>query len=196
MFDLGGVIVPLDFQRGYRAMAPHCSVPASEIRGRIGATDLVQRFETGRVSSEEFVEELCAALELKVDYEEFCQIWSSIFLEHTLVPQELIAGLKNNYRLLLLSNTNPIHFSMLRRAYPMLELFDHLVLSYEVGALKPDPAIYREALKHAGCPPAECFFTDDIAAYIEGARNEGIDAVQFESGEQIERELRERGVHW
>jgi putative hydrolase of the HAD superfamily len=196
IFDLGGVIVPFDFQRGYQKMAPHCSYPASEIRGRIGATDLVQRFETGRIGPEEFVEELCAALELKVNYQEFCEIWSAIFLDHTLVPESLLTGLKENYRLLLLSNTNPIHFTMLRHAYPLLAHFDRFILSYEVGALKPAPEIYQEALSHSGCAPGECFFTDDIPAYVEGALKAGIDAVQFESAGQIERELRARGVSW
>jgi putative hydrolase of the HAD superfamily len=196
IFDLGGVIVPLDFERGYRAIAPHCSYPASEISGRIGATDLVQRFETGRISSEHFVKELCTALELKIDYEGFCKIWSSIFLEHSLVPESLLKALKPKYRLLLLSNTNPIHFEMLRGVYSMLSHFDRFVLSYEVGALKPSPEIYEAAIRHAGCAPSECFFTDDIPAYIEGAKRAGMDAVQFESSEQIAREMRERGVEW
>ena len=63
----------------------------------------------------------------------------------------------------------------------MLRHFDDLVLSYEVKAMKPSPLIYREAIARAQCRPEECFYTDDIAAYVEGARREGIDAVQFES---------------
>ena len=85
---------------------------------------------------------------------------------------------------------------MVWESYPLLRHFDHLVLSYKVGALKPSPTIYAEALSHARCAPEECFFTDDIAAYVEGARSAGIDAVQFESREQIERELQSRGVVW
>ena len=113
-----------------------------------------------------------------------------------MIPEELFAALKKRYRLLLLSNTNAIHFEMVRENYPLLRHFDHLVLSYKVGALKPSPLIYAEALKHAQCAPEECFFTDDIAAYVEGARAAGIDAVQFENREQIERELKARGVVW
>jgi putative hydrolase of the HAD superfamily len=98
--------------------------------------------------------------------------------------------------LLLLSNTNAIHFEMVQRTYPLLARFHHHVVSYKVGALKPSPVIYSEAIKHAKCDPSECFFTDDIPAYVEGARQAGIDAVQFESQAQIERELRLRGVDW
>ncbi len=102
--------------------------------------------------------------------------------------------MKPNYRLVLLSNTNAIHFEMIRANYPLLRHFDAFVLSYEVGAMKPSPVIYRKAVEAAGCRPEECFFTDDIAEYIEGAGKVGIDAVQFESSAQIERELRGRGV--
>ena len=98
--------------------------------------------------------------------------------------------------LVLLSNTNQIHFEMLRHRLPALRHFHHLVLSYEVKAMKPRPEIYRAAVECAGCLPEQCFYTDDIPAYVEAARAVGIDAVQFESAAQAERELAARGIHW
>jgi putative hydrolase of the HAD superfamily len=196
IFDLGKVLIPFDFSRGYRAMEQHCGYPAAEIPKRIAATDLVHRFETGLVEPRDFVEQLSRMLDLRVTYEQFCEIWSSIFLPDTLVPESLLAGIRERYRMLVLSNTNAIHFDMVRQNYPLLRHFHDLVLSYEVKAMKPSPAIYREAIARAGCRPEECFFTDDIPAYVEGARREGIDAVRFESCAQLERELAARGVRW
>jgi putative hydrolase of the HAD superfamily len=196
IFDLGKVLIPFDFSRGYRAMEPFCDYPAAEIPRRIAATDLVHRFETGLVESRDFVEQLSAMLDLRITYERFCEIWSCIFLPEVLVPESLLAGIAERYRLLVLSNTNAIHFDMVRQNYPMLRHFDDLVLSYEVKAMKPSPAIYREAIARAQCRPEECFYTDDIAAYVEGARRQGIDAVQFESCAQLERELAARGIRW
>jgi FMN phosphatase YigB (HAD superfamily) len=196
IFDLGKVIVPFDFTRGYRAMEKYCDYPAAELPARIGSTDLVQRFESGLVEPGDFVEQLCRILGMRLDYDEFCRIWSSIFLPDTLIPESLLAGLRRNYRLLLLSNTNSIHFRMLREKYALLGQFHEFVLSYEVGAMKPSPVIYQAALAKAGCGPEECFFTDDIPAYVEAARREGIDAVQFQSREQIESEMRARGIVW
>ena len=177
-------------------MAPLCSYSASDIPERLRSCDLVTRFEEGKVSPEAFVHEISGILELDVDYSKFCDIWSSIFLPETLISEEFVIALRQRYRLLLLSNTNAIHFEMVSATYPLLRHFHHKVLSHKVGALKPSPAIYAEALKHAEAAPAECFFTDDIAAYVEGARAAGIDAVQFENQAQIERELRSRGVEW
>lgn len=196
IFDLGRVIVPFDFQRGYSRLAPLCAIPAAEIPRRLAATGLVERFESGGIEPHDFVQQLSKHLKLETTYENFCEIWSSIFLPDTLIPEAMIQAIARKYRLLLLSNTNAIHFAMLRENYPSLRHFHALVLSFEVGAMKPLPAIYRRAIEEAGCHPEECFFTDDIPAYVEGARAMGIDAVQFESAAQIEAELRKRGVTW
>lgn len=193
IFDLGRVLVHFDFQRGYRALEGLCPYSAAEIPGRISSTGLVRRFETGLIEPRDFYAQFSELLGLSVDYSRFCEIWTCIFTE-TLVPESLLESLATRYRLVLLSNTNAIHFEMIRATYPHLRHFHQLVLSYEVGAMKPQPEIYRAAIEAAQCRPEECFFTDDIAEYVEGARQLGIDAVQFESPEQIERELRARGI--
>lgn len=196
IFDLGKVLIPFDFSRGYQGMEKLCNYPAAEIPKRLATTDLVHRFESGLIEPREFVEQLNGVLDLRASYDQFCEIWSSIFLPHELVPESILEGLRRRYRMLVLSNTNAIHFAMVRENYPLLRHFDDYVLSYEVKAMKPEPAIYREAIARAQCRADECFYTDDIAEYVEGARKEGIDAVQFVSGAQLERELAARNVRW
>jgi len=196
IFDLGKVLIPFDFTRGYRSLEKFGSVPAAEIPRRLASTDLVHRFESGMVEPKDFVAELSRVLDLHISYDQFCEIWSSIFLPDPLIPESLLAGIRQRFRLLLLSNTNAIHFEMLERTYPLLGQFHDKVLSYRVRAMKPSPAIYREAITRAGCRAEECFFTDDIADYVTAAKREGMDAVQFESRAQIERELLARGIRW
>jgi len=194
IFDLGNVIVPFDFQRAYARLEGLCPYPATQIRARLRSTGLVTRFESGQIEPETFVAELCSLLELKTNYEQFCDLWTSIFLPDPLIPEPFIQGLKERYRLLLLSNTNAIHFEMVERHYPLLRHFDRFVLSHQVGALKPSPRIYEAALAQAQCAPEECFFTDDILPFVEGARRHRIDAVQFESFAQLQNEMRARGL--
>jgi putative hydrolase of the HAD superfamily len=196
IFDLGKVLIPFDFTRGYRGLEKLCGIPAAEIPRRLASTDLVHRFESGLVEPQDFVAELSRVLDLHVSYDQFCEIWSSIFLPDPLIPESLLAGIRQRFRLLLLSNTNAIHFEMLERTYPLLGQFHDKVLSYRVRAMKPSPAIYREAIARAACRPEECFFTDDIADYVAAAQREGMDAVQFESRAQIEREMLARGIRW
>lgn len=195
ILDLGKVVVQFDFKRGYRALEGLCPYSAAEIPKRIATTDLVTRLETGLIEPHHFVSQFSRLLGLDVDYGHFCRIWSCIFGE-TLLPESMLQGLAARYRLLLLSNTNAIHFEMIRANYPLLRHFHDLVLSYEVKAMKPRPEIYRAAVERAGCRPEECFFTDDIALYVEGARQIGIDAVQFQSAGQLEEAMRTRGIVW
>lgn len=196
IFDLGRVLVNFDFKRGYRALEGHCSYAAAEIPKRLSTGNLVQRFETGLIEPHDFVTEMSGVLGLTMDYPQFCGIWSSIFTE-TLVPESMLEGLAARYRLILLSNTNAIHFEGLRETHRhLLRHFDSLVLSYEVKAMKPQPEIFHAALERAGCRPEECFYTDDIADYVQAAKEFGIDAVQFESLEQLQRDLRARDIHW
>lgn len=195
IFDLGRVLVDFDFKRGYRQLEGLCPYAAADIPKRLAGTGLVEAFESGRIEPRAFVAEIAAVLSLDIDYERFCGVWSSIFTE-ALIPESMLEGLKARYRLVLMSNTNAIHFEMLRRSYPLLRHFHHLVLSFEVGAMKPRPEIYRAALERAGCAPGECFYTDDIAEYVEAGRRMGIDAVQFQSVAQLEEQLQQRGIAW
>ena len=193
-FDLGNVIIPFDFKRAYSRLQPLCNYPVTEIPQRMRGTDLVSRFESGLIGPEQFVKEFSAVLELRVNYDEFCDLWTSVFLPEPLIQESLLANLKRRHRLMILSNTNPIHFHMIRENYPLLGQFDHCVLSYEVGALKPSEKIFAAAVARADCAASECFFTDDLAVNVEAARQHGLDAVQFLSAAQLEDELRARGL--
>ena len=195
IFDLGKVLVNFDFKRVYRALGSACPYEPSEISRRLASSGLAERLETGLIEPADFVEQVSAILELRHDYESFCRDFSDIFSD-VLVPESMLQALAARYRLVLLSNTNAIHFPMLWENYPLLRHFEHRVLSYEVKAMKPSPKIYQAALERAGCDPGECFYTDDIAEYVEGARRMGIDAVRFESAEQLEMDLRRRGISW
>jgi len=196
IFDLGQVLIPFRLERGLAALAARSRLPPEELTARVMTSDLVLRFEAGQIEPEDFHRQFSALVELEADYAEFCDLYSSIFLPETLVPESLLAGLWRHYHLLLLSNTNAIHFPWVLARYPLLSHFHHYVLSYQVGALKPAPEIYRAALARAGCQPQECFYTDDIPAYVEAARRLGLEAVEFRGLAPLEAELRVRGLRW
>ncbi len=195
IFDLGKVIVPFSFETAYQTLSKQYGLDIRKIPEQLKQTDLFIRYESGQISTAAFVEEITHHLGFQASIEEFGEIWSSIFERRTLIPDTLFQALKENgYRLLLLSNTNQLHFDFIRKNYPELRHFDHFVLSHEVGAMKPSPLIYQEAIKQAHCEPQECFYTDDIEPYAAAAREEGIDAVQFKNYEQLREELLARGL--
>ena len=196
IFDLGNVIVPFELARGYAALAPHSPYPATEIPRIIASSGLVPPFEVGQIQPQAFAAQLSALLSLDVDYPRFCELWSSIFLPEPLVSERLLEGLRRRYRMLLLSNTDAIHFPWVRERYPLLGHFDDYVLSYQVGAAKPDARIFQVAIQRAACRAGECFFADDLPPNVEAAKLAGMDAVRFESAAQFQRELKARGLEW
>jgi glucose-1-phosphatase len=194
LFDLGKVLIPFDFSRAYNRMAFRCELSPEETRTRLAATRLFVDFESGAITSAAFADTVSRELGFSGSFDEFCEIWTSIFLPDPLLPDSLIAGLRQDYRTIIVSNTNEIHFEMLRKTYPILEHFDDYVLSYRVRAMKPGRAFYEAAIESAGCQPDRCLFIDDLAENVEGARAAGMDGIQFVGRDSLESELKSRGV--
>lgn len=197
IFDLGKVLVHFDFALGYQAFARYSPYGAEDLRARTRAhaSGMIRDFETGLIEPADFHRRMSELLELRADYQQFCESWSSIFTEE-LLPESLFEALSKRYRLLLLSNTNVLHFGLVQRKYPALRHFDHLILSHEVKSMKPDAGIYRAAIEQAHCAPEECFYTDDIEENIVAGRAFGWDAERFESRAKIEAAMRARGIEW
>ncbi|MEZ5355508.1 MAG: HAD family phosphatase [Bryobacteraceae bacterium] len=195
VFDLGNVIVPFDFNNAYQRMEPLCGLDRGEIRTRISSRDLARRLESGQIEPLDFVDEMNDLLGTRLSYDEFREIWVSIFFERTLIPESFFAAAREQFPLVLLSNTNAIHFDWIAERFPVLGHFHGWTLSHKVGAQKPDPKIYADAVRRAGVSPSECFFTDDIPDYVAGARNFGMDAEQFTGYESLRAQLAARGIH-
>jgi glucose-1-phosphatase len=194
LFDLGKVLIPFDFSLAYNRMADRCGVLPEKVRFDLAATDLFQTFESGRIESREFADGVGQLLSFPGNFEEFCAIWTAIFLPDPLLPDSLITGLRKNHRTLIVSNTNAIHFDMLRKTYSILDHFDDYVLSFQVHAMKPAAEFYEAAVRAAGCPVERCLFIDDLIENVDGAREAGMDAIHFHSRSQLESELASRGL--
>jgi glucose-1-phosphatase len=194
ILDLGKVIVPFDFNRAWLQIEARYGISPQEIRRRLAGTGLYDLFESGLIDPPEFLRRMNELLDIQVPADEFWPIWTSIFLPETLLSDEFLELLSSRRRLVLLSNTNIIHFEMIRSTYPLLRHFHRFVLSYELGVMKPRPEIYLEAARAGDCKPEECFFADDIQENVDGALRVGIDAVQFVSASRLESELRQRGL--
>ena len=126
--------------------------------------------------------------EYKIDEEEFKIIYSDLFIENK-ETTSLLPKLKKNYKLVLLSNTNYIHQKYGWEKYNFLQYFDKLVLSHEVGAIKPEEKIYRAVEVFTNEPSENHLFVDDISEYVEGAKKIGWEGIQFRSYDQLVNDL-------
>jgi putative hydrolase of the HAD superfamily len=145
------------------------------------------------MKEEEFLDVMMEWTENKVEREEFCKIYSDLFEENKEVSS-LLPKLKENHLLVLLSNTNYIHQKYGWEKYDFLKYFDKLVLSHEVGAVKPEEKIYRAVMEFSGYKPEEHLFIDDITEYVEAAKSLGWNAVRFTNYNQLVDDLTSLGI--
>ena len=188
--DMGKVI--LHFDRGifYEKIAGFCPYSKDEVEKlTLQNFDIVVSFNEGAISPQEFYSRVISKLKAEIGYDEFYAIYSDVFFLNSPVL-EIMKRLKRNYKLVLLSNTDIMHFTFIKKRFPEILIFDDYVLSYEVGAMKPDPRIYEEALKRTGFKPEECLFIDDTEENIKGARKLGINVILMEPRTDLEAVLR------
>jgi epoxide hydrolase-like predicted phosphatase len=191
--DFGGVICTFDYRIFCERLARRTGRSAEGIFSAVYGSDLQAAFERGSLTGLEYHRTVMNLFGADVPYEEFFPMYGDIFTE---VPATgaLLRRLRPRYPLYLLSDTNEIHLGYVKQTVEVLRLFDELVVSYEVGVLKPDPAIYREALRRSGLPAEACVFFDDRQDNVEGARRVGMHAFRFTSAEQCAADLETLGI--
>ena len=194
IFDLGNVLVFFSHERMCQQIAELCQTPVERIYEMLMTSGLQNELETGRMSDNQFHAHCCSELNIDVSLIDLNRAAADIFwLNDDIVP--ILDGLKNaGMRLILLSNTSNAHFEFIKGEFDILKYFDDLTLSYEVGAMKPDPMIYADAVARSGFEPGECFFTDDIAENIVGAHAAGLQGCVFTDAKQLSAELANLGV--
>ena len=194
LFDVGKVLIDFNFETGVQALHASCSIARDRFEEVLWDETWIRRYERGEISTTEFHKYLCDTASLEMPLTRFRETWSSVFLPGLMVSEELIASLRRNYPLMLVSNTNEAHFEFIRSRYRIVDYFDRHVLSYEVGSLKPDRKIFEHAIAASNCPVEALFFIDDRAENIVAARQLGIRSHQFKSEADLIVALQETGV--
>jgi len=193
IFDLGGVLVHVDEVRALERFAARTGRTAAEIGEYLRRTSHATEFALGKLTRRGFYRVVAKDLSFDGDYEEFAQIWSEVF--SPIEPMVALAeSLKTRLPRVILSNTNPLHIDYINRHYPWINDFDAQVLSYEVGLLKPDAAIYELTLRRCGLQGPRAVFIDDLAANVEAACRVGLHGIHYQSADQVRAELTNLGV--
>jgi len=194
VFDLGNVLLPFDYSKAinhFNNLKPNLGNKFSKLYQE--NYHIHRNFEGGKITREDFLSTMVNWLENKVDGENFCKVFSDIFTLNEDVIS-LLPKIKENYKLVLLSNTNEIHKQYGYEHYEFLKNFDKLFLSHEIGAIKPEKEIYYAVEEYTQKPSAEHLFIDDIIDYVEGAKKCGWDAIQFTGYDNLVYELKIRRI--
>ncbi|EKN4696705.1 glucose-1-phosphatase [Yersinia ruckeri] len=179
IFDLGNVIVDIDFKCVLGVWSNLSSIPLATLTERFSMGEIFQQHERGEVSDEEFARQFSDEMGLSLSFEQFALGWQAIFVG---LRPEVIAVMnklrEEGHRVVVLSNTNRLHCNYWPQHYPeVAAAVDQMYLSQDLGMRKPDAEIYHHVLNHENFPPERAVFFDDVAANIEAAAALGINVV-------------------
>ncbi len=192
--DLGNVLIPFDYSIVINKLNKIDEGLGDRFAERYEKNYRVHRaYEKWELTEDEFTDIMLEWVEGHLNKTEFCKLFSEVFTVNEKMVS-LLPKLKKNYKMVLLSNTNYIHRKFGWGSYPFIKHFEKLILSYEIGALKPEPAIYKAVEEYTKRPPEEHIFIDDVLEYAEAAKKLGWDAIHFKSYEQTAEELKKRGI--
>lgn len=191
LFDLGKVLVDFDHLRAAQRIAGFCQKTPRQIYTLFFESTATLAFEAGKITPEDFYQEVKKMLGLKLSYDSFVPIWNDIFF---LSPKnravfQLANALRKNYQVALLSNINVLHYEYLKKNFPVFGVFDRVFLSFELGSIKPDPEIYQQVIRQLAVSPQEIFYTDDRPELIKSAQDLGIHGAVFSSFEQLRKDI-------
>jgi putative hydrolase of the HAD superfamily len=191
ILDLGNVLVFHDNEKLFNQLEQRAGLPKETIARLI--TPELWNTVHGGLDEDGLRRLVCDALGIRVPAEEFDALWNSHFsINQPVLP--IVESLVGRVKLVLLSNTNPIHARHLVQLVPLLRKFDQLVFSHEVCAIKPERRIYEEALRRAEAVPDRTAFFDDLPEYVEAAKELGIRSYVFRSPAEFASQLAELGL--
>jgi glucose-1-phosphatase len=194
VFDLGNVLLPFDYKVAISKLEKiEEGLGKSFIKFYDEHYEYHRAFERGDMQEDEFIKIMLSALNNRIDSKTFCEYYSDVFSVNNEVAG-LIPWLKQKYMMVLLTNTNSIHFNYGWKQYDFLKYFDKIVTSYEAGAVKPEKKIYMAVQSFTKKEPGEHFFIDDIAEYTDAAKSLGWDAIQYKSYKNLIDEFNDREI--
>ncbi|MBI4430223.1 MAG: HAD family phosphatase [Candidatus Omnitrophica bacterium] len=192
-FDLGRVLVDFDQDVIAKRLIERSTKTFSEALAFYRETNIIHNFEMGRLGPDEVLSAVNECFGLSLGMEEFKSLWSDIFFVNQEM-EKMVDLLKDRYHLLIISDTNVLHYEHIVRHFPVVRKFEDHILSFKVGARKPDPRIFKAALGRAGCRASEAIFIDDKENNVKGARRLGMTGIVHRSVEKTRRALKRLGV--
>ena len=193
IFDLGDVLVHNNPIHACKRLAKHCPLTPNEVAW-FAPPYVHKLLDTGKINNRDLYRLAVKNLGLKkIPQKRFETIFADIFTNNKPV-QEIARKLSRNYRLLLLSNTNAIHFNHIKKKFPILRIFKHHIVSYKVCYTKPEKQIYRIALKKSRCKPEECIFIDNTKMNTTAATKLGMAGIHYTTNRKLKADLKKLGV--
>ena len=193
VFDLGGVLIDLDFPRALKAFEQAGLIDIAQNVQAFSREGIFMDLELGNISPKDFFQSICARSEKPLQMEKAIEYWNLILLDAPQEKLDVVRNLRKSYHVHLLSNTNEPHWEYIcqtcfnKDGYTVNDYFEKIFLSYEMHLAKPDKAIFEQMLCEAQLVPEETLFIDDSEANCQSASELGIQVHRYLIGENLKK---------
>jgi putative hydrolase of the HAD superfamily len=196
IFDLGGVILNIDYQKTRDAFKQMGVANFDALYSQREQVELFSALETGKIAPAIFFEELNTLMQTNFSHAQLTTAWNAMLMDWPLRRLQLLQQLQNQFNLYLLSNTNSIHEAAFTNSLqashgiPSIALyFEKAYFSHRIGLRKPDAQAFELILKEHHLKPAATLFIDDSIQHIEAANALGIQTIHLTKGMTIEKDI-------
>jgi putative hydrolase of the HAD superfamily len=177
LLDLGNVVLGIDFHRVFASWAETAGVEKERFYANWELEEAYKAHEIGAITFDEYCETLRRMFEVDLTVDEWRAGWNALWTQPFASVIDLLPELKTQYRLYAFTNTNDTHATCWRARYGgELASFEHIFVSSEIGARKPDPASFHQVCRDMACNPDDVVFLDDTKENVHGALEAGMDA--------------------
>lgn len=195
LFDLGRVVLDIDFNRALACWAGHAGRAPSELAARFVREEAYRHHEVGRIEDAAYFDSLRDSLRIGITDAQFLEGWNAIFTGEMPGIAPLLKRAAGRLPLYAFSNTNRPHVEYFSKQYAdVLGHFREMFLSSTIGLRKPDAAAYNHVVKAMGVPASRIVFFDDLADNIAGARACGLTAVHVTSPDDVAKAFAALGI--
>jgi FMN phosphatase YigB (HAD superfamily) len=195
LFDLGNVVIDIDFNRVFERWAELAGCEVSRVRARFSVDEACRRHETGAIGDNDYFASLRTSLGIDLTDAQFLDGWNAVFVGETPGISALLARAATRIPLYAFTNTNPAHQAYWLQHFPRaIGHFRQIFVSSTIGLRKPDAAAFRFVSENVGVPAGRIVFFDDSQANVEGARTCGLQAVHVTSPADVTKTLATMGL--
>lgn len=195
LFDLGGVLLDIDFMRAFSAWSRFSTLTAEEMHSAFQFDEYYQRHERGEISAKEYFAHLQNTLKISGSTSDMCDGWNAIFVEEITETRRMVNAARSRLPCYMFTNTNATHLAAWTTSFPQLvEPFKVVFASSEMGLRKPESKAFEHIASNIGVPPASIMFFDDLLENVQGAQDAGFCAVHVRSSEDVANALHGLGI--
>ena len=195
LFDLGGVLIDIDFDRVFRRWQPISRLSFEDMKATFKFDLPYRRHERGELDATEYFAHLRAQLALEDDHARIVDGWNAIFAGEIAATIRMVQMARSQLPCHVFSNTNATHKQAWSARYPAIAAsIDHVFASCDIGLRKPEHAAFAHVARAIGAAPEAIMFFDDSAENVAGAAACGLRAVHVRCPADVETALRGIGV--